>query len=160
MANVATMTIRDFSDELTTTSFNIDASLPDTALVDTYFATLYNDSIILGIPFRSSLLAQSPTGIAGAALPTAQRELKWAVSYRDISEFLDPGADTVPNPGYLRNFTVELGTANPGILSQGTDRLDVNSTEFAAIANAAGFAQSPYGGETEITQVRLVGRAI
>ena len=160
MSNTATATIRDFSDELTTTSWNVADGTTSTGILDIYLGAIYTDSIVLGIPFRSSVLIQNPTGIAGTADPSAQRELKWAVSYRDVSEFLDPGTDSVPNPGYLKNFTFELGTANPALLAQGTDRLAVGSDEFNTIATANTFAISPYGGDIEVTQVRLVGRAI
>lgn len=160
MTNPGSISIRDYSDEITVTRFNMADTVTTAAPLTTIAADLFNNFVILGLPFRTSLTLQDNTGIAGPIPSTAQRELKWAVSYEDNQEFLDPGTDLVQNPGFLKRFTFELGTANTDPLSPGSDILDPATTQWTTIQNALTDVRSPYGGTVSLLEVRLVGRAI
>lgn len=60
----------------------------------------------------------------------AQREKKWLITYRDTTQFLDAG-NTIANPGYLKVFTAEIGTA---LLDDGTDSYLIPGTDVADYA--------------------------
>lgn len=78
--------------------------------------------------------------------PYAQRELKWRVSY----------SDTVNN----RTGEFEIGGAElTGIISPGTDFMNLSSTEGAALVTAIEtHGRSRDGNAIAITSVKLVGR--
>lgn len=158
---VGSISIRDRSDELTVTRLNV-ADTVTAADLATEAADLFNAGVITGLPIRSGVTVQQVISLAGAIGSNAQRELKWNVTYEDVQEFLDPGTDTVPNPGFGKLYNLELGTANSSALDPGTDILAPTSTEWSAIDT---FFQnvpilSPTGGETALRRVRLVGRNI
>lgn len=161
MAKIGSVTIRDYSDELTVTRWNAtDATLIgdfESAITD-----LFNGGVIFGLPIRTQLSQQVTLGFAGPVNSSAQRELKWVLSYEDNQQFLDPGTDLVPNPGFGKIYNLELGTAVPGILPAGTDILPPTAPEYPVFEDFLSDAnvRSPTGGTVTLRRVRLVGRNI
>lgn len=154
--------ILDYAGEPTLFQPNLSSSATPAAnltALTNIISPAFNDSMILGLPGNTVVSYKGQTGLAGAIPNTAQRELKWLITYQDTQEFLDPGTDSVPNPYYQRYFTQELGTANPGVLSSNSDTLplaDAAAAAFVAAFNAN--ALSPVGGSVAIVEIRLVGR--
>jgi len=156
------MTIRDRSDELTVTRWSYAGAGIDTSTFETQAALLFANGLILGLPIRVQQTFTRKLNLAGPIGGNAQRELKWALTYEDVQEFLDPGTDTVENPGFGKLYTFEIGTANAAILDPGTDLVAPGSTEFAdfeSFVDDIGLV-SPTGGDVELRKVRLVGRNI
>lgn len=91
----------------------------------------------------------------------AQRELKWAVMYRDTSQFLDV-ANSVPNQAFNRIFKLEIPTANPALLDPtAKDRMDITTAATPGLAlknSLEANMRSPYGGTITVLEVILVGR--
>lgn len=154
--------IQDYAGEITLFQPNLDATAtPATnlAALTSIITPAFNDAMILGLPSTTVVSYKGQTALAGAIPNTAQRELKWLLTYQDTQEFLDPPTNSVPNPYYLRYFTQELGTANPGVLSANSDTLplgDAAAAAFVAAYNAN--ALSPVGGSVTLVEIRLVGR--
>lgn len=129
------------------------------ASLETIIAAAFNNALILGAPGKETVSYWQQTAIAGPAAAGAQRELKWLITYQDVSQYLDPPTNSVLNPYYGRYFTHELPTANNGLLAAGTDILpltDAAATAFIAAMQAD--AKSPVGGTIVISEIRLVGR--
>lgn len=95
--------------------------------------------------------------------PEAQREDKWLVTYRDVTQFLDVG-NTINNVGFGNLYQVEIPTADRALLEAGSDELDItpvtgNAAALAFITAFEAVQNSPTGGnEIEVTSIRYVGR--
>lgn len=96
--------------------------------------------------------------------PDAQRERKWVVLYRDMTQFLDAGA-TIANPGYLKLFTAEIACADASLLATNSDLMDVSAgTDGETFVNSfEANARSPYNHTAtspviEVIEIRMVGR--
>lgn len=118
------------------------------------FASINNQQLVEGL--RGSQAA-NPN-------PEAQREEKWLCTYEDVSEYLDPPLNTVPNPGYHKIFNLELPEAD---LSLRTGNHDIVFSKGSVPDNAAfttletefnDVVRSPYGGNASLLEVRAVGR--
>lgn len=89
----------------------------------------------------------------------AQRETKWLVLYEDNQPFFDPGIDAIPNAGYLKLFTMEVGTADLTLLNTDANTMNIVSGAGATFKTAfEAIARSPYGGTVTIRNVTHVGR--
>lgn len=164
MPTPATISFRDRSNEPTSFNPNLDATLTPAAAftaLGNIIAPAFNDGLILGLPLNYTVSFKQASGIVGPQPDNAHREVKWLVSYEDVSQFLDPPTNTVPNPYYLRIFVQELPCANPDIVPAGTDVLPLTAPEaanFVAAYNAN--AKSPVGGNANVIELRFVGRNI
>lgn len=113
------------------------------------------DGLIIGIPAKESLKVFD-TILSGAAPtdPLAQRGIKWTVGYYDEQQFIDV-VNAVENPGYLKNFTITIPTADLSLLDDGQEELDL--TVNPALAFVTAFettARSPYGGTVKVTYIK------
>jgi len=89
----------------------------------------------------------------------AQREVKWLVGYKDTTQFLDAG-NTIANPGFGKNYTHTIPTANPvGQLQTNSDFANLDTDEWQAwIAVFHASFKSPTGGTPAVTYAKFVGR--
>ena len=91
----------------------------------------------------------------------AQRESKWLVTYRDVTQFLDV-SNTINNVGFGNVYQVEIPTAKLSLLPANTDLIDLTVAPWPDFVTAFEAVQnSPTGGnEVEVVSVRHVGRAL
>lgn len=163
MAGYGGFTILDYDGERTSTSFytgNITAvSLPDTL---TEFGDLRDaiDAIILGTISTENLkVFETKLSNTRPASKQAQRETKWLVVYEDNLPFFDDPVNAIPNEGYRKVFTFEIGTADLSLLVANTDLMEIGSGAGATfVAAFEQIARSPYGGTVNVLEVRHVGR--
>lgn len=164
MAGFGSFTLMDHNRELTNVSFytgNITAvSLPDTL---TEFGALRTaiEGITLGTVTKESLkVFDTKLGNSPPSDQNAQRERKWLVVYEDNLPFFDDPVNAIPNEGYRKVFTFEIGTADiANRLIANTDEADLTNAAVAAFVTAfEAIARSPYGGTVNVLQIRAVGR--
>jgi hypothetical protein len=106
-------------------------------------------AITLGNVSKTRYGNEDLLSITPASAVTAQRELKWLVSYHDITSLL--------------RYSVEIGCAD-------TDQLDPNDRAHAEIGDAGlvdafitafeAVAKSPTGGAVVVDEITLVGRPV
>jgi hypothetical protein len=113
------------------------------------------EGITIGVMAKESLKVFD-TILSGAspASPLAQRGVKWTVGYYDETQFIDV-VNAVENPGYLKNFTFTIPTADLSLLADGQEDLDLTvnpGLEFVTRFENTG--RSPYGGTPKVTYVR------
>lgn len=162
--NQATFTIEDYDRESSRTAINIG---PLTAAnftakrdaIDDYKAAL--PGIIMGEVRTTSITEKFSESAAAVTDQQAQRETKWLVTARDVTQFFDVG-NTINNPGFGDLFQVEVPTADLELLSGNDDDLDLTLTAVAAYITAfEAIAHSPTGGnETAVVSIRHVGRSL
>lgn len=120
------------------------------------------NTITLGARYKTAFTTVITPGTSTP--PTdknAQRENKWLVTYQDSQSYLDPGPNTVPNPGFGKVFNIELPCADLSLLEPGTDIVDLFDPAVSQfITPFEVFARSPYGGTVTVLQIRHVGRAL
>lgn len=160
--NTATFTVEDYNRENSNAGVNIGP------LTAANFTAKRNaiDALKLTIPGIISgeirrtrineVFAESADAVAS---PEAQREAKWLVTLRDVTQFFDVG-NTINNPGFGNLFNIEIPTANLTLLENNSDELDLSVTEVAAFVTALeAIAHSPTGGnEVEVVSIKHVGR--
>lgn len=162
--NSASITFEDWDSEISTTKINIG---PITALnflairsaLDTLVTAL--NGITLGQIRKTNLTETFQKSTAAVSNRNAQRESKWLVTCRDVTEFFDI-ANTINNPGFGNIFTLEVPTANLTLLpAVATDELDLTGAAAAAFITALeAIHHSPTGGnEIEVVSIRHVGRS-
>lgn len=163
MPTPANISILDHSDESTSFQFNVN-TIDETNLaatqtaIDALKTAIGDANFILGGFQNDTISVKRPDTIAVSPAAGAQRELKWSISYKDITAELAAG---VPNPGFDKRFNVEMGTANASLLGVNTDQLDLGNVDVAAVVTAfESLVKSPYGGDVEVIRIRLVGRNI
>jgi len=160
--NQATFTIEDYNKEKSTVAVNVG---PITALnftavrdaLDDYKAAL--DNIIIGEIRKTTISEQFAESAAAITNQSAQRERKWLVSYRDVTQFFDV-ANTINNVGFGNVYQVEVPCADLSLLTGNSDILPLTQTQAAAFVTAFEAIQnSPTGGnEVEVIEIRHVGR--
>lgn len=164
MAGFGGFTLIDHSNEETRTSFytgNITAaSLPGTL---TQFGALRTaiEGITLGVVAKESLKVFDTTlANVPPSDENAQRERKWVVSYEDSLAFFDDPVNAIPNAGYRKKFTLEIGTADlVGRLLPNSDQADMTDPQIVAFVTAfEAIARSPYGGTVNVLGLTAVGR--
>lgn len=162
MPDQAFIGLRDFSDEIGTSKFNtVDLTAGNLAAQQTAFTTLQGavDAITRGALAELALQIVTP---GSSILPTdeeAQVEKTWLILYTDSQQFLDPGTDLVPNPGFGKVFQANWPTATYDThLSPGTDFADLAETDIAAFVTAfEDIVVSPYGGTVTIQSMQVSG---
>jgi len=118
--------------------------------------------IVRGGLTKTSILEQfGEGGTQPVTDPLAQREVKWLVVYRDVTQFLDVG-NTIANAGFGNLSRVDLPTADLTLLPDGSGELDLTDTAVAAFVTAfEAVMNSPTGGnEVSVERIEAVGRAI
>jgi hypothetical protein len=160
--NTASFTIEDYDFEKSKTGVNIGPLTVTNftakrAAIDDYKAAI--PGIILGEIRQSNInetFAESSTPVTDTS---AQREAKWLVTLRDVTQFFDVG-NTINNPGFGDLFSVEVPTADLSLLADNADTLVLTDTAVAAFITALeAVANSPTGGnECEVVSIRHVGR--
>lgn len=99
----------------------------------------------------------------GTSIPpagdTVQVETGWLILYVDTQQFLDPGPDTVPNPGFGQVFQLYWPTAEyAGHLLSNSDFADLADVDVAAFVTAfEAVVVSPYSGAVEIQSMQVIG---
>lgn len=162
MQNQATISIEDYDHEKSGTSLNIG---PITVLNFVAVRDAIDDlklalpGIIMGEIRQTTIAEKFSESTADVTSQQAQRETKWLVTYRDVTQFLDV-ANTINNAGYGNLSSVEIPTADLALLSGNSDTLDLTLGAVAAFVTAFEAIQnSPTGGdEIEVVSIRHVGR--
>lgn len=161
--NTATISLEDYDREPTKHKLNIGPLTAANftakrAAIDALKAAI--PALVLG-EIRSSTINEVFTESTAAVTDkNAQRERKWMVTYRDVTQFFD-GANTINNPGFGNLSSVELGTADASLLPDtASDELDLTVTAVATYVTAFEAVQnSPTGGnEVEVVSIKMVGR--
>jgi hypothetical protein len=170
MPTQAYITIEDFSKEKSTVRFwvqDISSSNYDSVVTDIDEVKNSILTVIDGEVRVAGFSKTYPNSATAVTDPNAQRESKWLVSYRDTSQFLDV-ANAVANPGYLKLFSAEIGTADNDLLTTaGSDDLDLvdGGVVAAFVASWEANVRSPYNHSANapsisVERITLVGRAI
>lgn len=154
--------IRDNNGDVTTTGIhtgNVTAvSLPGLL---TQVGTLRTalEGVTLGVMARERLsVFNTQLSALRAASPVAQAETKWIVGYHDNTAFFDDPINAIPNAGYQKTFTFEIGTADYSLLADGEEELDIDTaaTPGKVLRDALeATARSPYGGEIVVDYIRV-----
>lgn len=160
MPDKAYFDVRDNSREISRTSLNVlEVTAANftaqggllTALVSSY------DAISLGAMAGSGMQIITRGGLTPPADENAQIETGWLITYSDSQEFLDPGTDLVPNPGYGKAFQLTWPTADyTDHLVLNSDLADLTETDVAAfVAAFEEVVRSPYGGEITVISLAV-----
>lgn len=160
--NQASFTLEDYDKEKSTMGLNIG---PITALNFTAKRDALDDlkaaigPLVLGEIRRTSITENFAESADLVTDQQAQRETKWKITYRDVTQFLDV-ANTINNVGFGNVYDTELPTAKLALLSGNVDTLDLTDTDVAAFVTAFEAVQnSPTGGnEVEVIEIKHVGR--
>lgn len=159
---------KDFSKENSTVAFTgvqLDGDNYDAQLILAHDLRTATDAITLGARIEETVISERLA--SAAATPTdksAQRERKWLVRYRDVTQYFDFPSTAFPNTGYGKTFTLDIPTADQSLLGAGnSDIINPTDAGIAAaittwIAAFEAFQKSPYGGDVEVDQLVLVGR--
>lgn len=160
--NTATITVEDYDFETSTTSINVGPitvanTVAKHAAIDAYRAAVVN--LVLGAVRKVSINEVFPESVEAVTNKLAQRESKWEVTFRDVTEFFDV-ANTISNVGYNETWTITIPTADLSLLEANQSELDLTGTEAAAYVTAAeAIVNSPWGGnEVEVVKIKHVGR--
>lgn len=115
--------------------------------------------IIDGEIRKTTITEQFAESSSAVTDQNAQRETKWLVTYRDVTQFLDVG-NTINNVGFGNLYNVEIPTADLGLLTGNDDSLDLSVPAVAAFVTAFEAVQnSPTGGnEIDVVRITHVGR--
>lgn len=134
------VTIQDYGGEKTTVSVNIEDINATNFGAVTQNLDEFKDALIPTIEGTVLEVGFTKTFPEVSTLPTspsAQRERKWLISVRDTTQFLD-AANLIANPGYLKVFSFEIGTAElPGhMINNSDDVADLSNTEMDALRDS------------------------
>lgn len=170
MVDSVSLTYNDYDGQAGIVSFNVDD-------VDaTNFATIFGwvnttmrdaiNAITLGVDVKTEInnVQRYASSNTRATNPSAQRGNKWAVYYRDDTDWLDAPANTIPNPGYLKPFSVEIPTADLSLRDANSNVVWTGgvgvSSEFDDFAIAfVAQARSPYGGLPALQRIESTTRS-
>lgn len=164
MATLGSIVVGDYDREKSVISVNLAdiGFVGATYLTETQNLDEIKDAIaavILGEIRSANLTKTFPESQAEVTNKNAQRERKWLVQYYDNKQFLD-GANTIPNPSFLKNFTFEIPTADASlVVAPDADFMDITSGVGATLKSTLeSNYRSPAGGTITVTKVQLVGR--
>ena len=117
--------------------------------------------MILGEIRTTSINESFAESAAPVTNVNAQRERKWRITLRDVTQFFDVG-NTINNVGFGSTFDIELPTADLSLLTTESDFVDLTETAVAAFVTALeAVANSPWGGnECEVVSIEHVGRSL
>lgn len=148
----ATMALRDYSNEITTTTVNgvaLTSANFDAQVTAWTALRAAIQGLTLGVASQQSLSNFVPLSGATPSDPFAQREVKWLVNYHD----------TTTN----KKYQTEIGTADLGDdhLVPGTDMADLSNADWVAFITAfEAFVRSPdnIANAVEVDSAYFVGR--
>lgn len=162
-ANTATMSIEDYDAEKSRFSVNVGPLTAANytakhAAIDALKDAL--PGIIMGEVRSVNINEIFTESVAPVTAQQAQRETKWLVTLRDVTEFFDVG-NTISNPGYGNLFQIEVPTADLSLLANNSDELPLTGItaveDFVTALEAV--ANSPTGGpDVQVISIRHVGR--
>ena len=158
-----TYALTDYNGEVSTTTILVGAvtaaSLPG-LLTDISAMVTAIDNMVLGVRKSDSLRAfKTPGSNALASDPNAQVERKWLVTYDDITAFFDDPINSIPNAGFGKVFSIEIGTADASLLADNQEYLALDAGPGLAFVTAfQNMGRTPYGGEPRVLTIELVGR--
>lgn len=158
-----TYALTDYNGEVSTTTILVGSVTAGTLpglLTDIAAMVAAIDDIVIGVRKSDSLRAfKTPGSNALAAVPEAQVERKWLVTYDDITAFFDPPVNAIPNAGFGKVFSIEIGTARADLLVNNQEYLDITAGQGLAFTTAfQNMGRTPYGGEPRVLSIELVGR--
>ena len=163
MPDASYFDVRDYSNEVARTSF------PIVVLTEANFtaqaaalATLVTsvDAITLGVMAGSGLQKIVNGGLTPPVSELAQIETGWKIIYTDNQQYLDPGTDTVLNPGFGKAFQLDWPTADyEGHLLTNSDQADLADGDVVAAFVEAfeAFVVSPYTGTVTVVSISVTG---
>lgn len=163
-ANTATLSVEDYDGEKSRFSVNIG---PLTAANFTAKRDAIDDlknalpPIIRGEIRQTTVNETFAESSADISDQLAQRESKWLVTLKDVTQFFDVG-NTIANPGFGNLFNIEIPTADVSLLANNSDELSLVDVAVAAFITALeAVAESPTGGpDVNVVKIRHVGRNI
>lgn len=161
---VSSFSFRDWSNELGVVSVNAEAIAVDGANYDAQNVLrlalrIATEALVLGAFEQEQTSIITRNVVLPAVPPTAQREKKFIVSYRDVTPAL---AANVNNPGYGKYFNIEIPCANDTQAAwflAGKDQLNLNDNGpvEAWVAAFEAYAKSPYGGTPKVVEITFSG---
>lgn len=160
MPDMAVIGMRDYSREIGHSNINIvDITAGNLAAQQALLTTLGTEvlDVTRGILAEVEIQAITPGTSILPTLEEAQIEKTWLILYVDTQAFLDPGPDTVPNPGWGKTFQAHLPTAvYTDHLLPASDFADLAETDIAAfVAAFEALVVSPYGGTIEVQSIQV-----
>lgn len=162
MPDKAVIGMRDYSREIGTTNLNIvDITAGNLGAQQGFLTALGTEilDITRGILAIVEIQAVTPGTSILPVLEEAQIEKTWLILYTDTQTFLDPGPDTVPNPGFGKVFQCNWPTAiyTDHLLPE-SDFADLAETDIAAFVTAfEDIVVSPYGGTVAVLSMQVSG---
>lgn len=162
MPDKAVLGMRDHSREIGRSNVNIvDITAGNLAAQQALLTTLGTTvlDVTRGILAEVEIQVVTPGTSILPVLEEAQIEKVWLILYTDTQTYLDPGPDTVPNPGFGKVFQAKWPTAiyTDHLLPE-SDFADLTETDIAAfVAAFEALVVSPYGGEVEILSMQVAG---
>lgn len=163
MGTIGTITIEDYDGEVTTTTVNLQniSQSGDNYASVTQDLDEIKDSIITvvrGVVRKVTVSKSFPESLDEVTSVEAQRETKWLVTMRDTTQYLDV-LHAVPNPGYLKLYSFEIGTANLTYLDEHDEEMDVSQVPGSAFKTSMeANTRSPWNNNPEagITPTQVV----
>ena len=160
MPTKAFVTIEDYTGEKTTCRFwvqDVSALNYDSVTQDIDEVKDAILGVIRGEVRQVGFTKTFPESSVAVADKEAQREEKWMVMYRDTTQFLD-AANTIANPGYLKLFSLEVGTADLQKLdATAKDMADLTDAEVAQlVTDFEANIRSPYNNSAQAPTVEVV----
>jgi hypothetical protein len=155
--------VRDYNGEISRTNF------PSLVLTEANFTAQGGaltslvsavDAITLGTMAGSGMQKIENLGLVPPVNELAQIETGWKIIYTDSQQFLDPGTDLVPNPGYGKAFQLDWPCADyEDNLLTNSDLANLEDAGVVAAFVAAfeAVVLSPYGGTITITSISVTG---
>jgi hypothetical protein len=151
------LTIRDASNETSTSNFNLGLQTPATIAANIVLTNALQNAIvgiILGNLYKSKYTYFDNT--MNPAIPNnqaAQKELKWMVHYHDNTDLF--GA--LQNPHYGDKYIVSIACPDTSKLVEGTDFADLTDTAVATFVSAfEDVVLAPGGGAAVIDSIEIV----
>lgn len=148
MATKFKLPYQDYSEEISTTRFNVVSTITDLQFTDVFNAVT---GVTLDGDQRSALVVDTPkdgTNSGPATNKSAQRENKWLVSY------IDP-----TNDGKAGKF--EIPCADLSLLTANTDKMDLTAGAGLTLKTQLElYARSPADNAITVVSVRFVGRKL
>ena len=170
MPSTASLTMADYDGQVGIVGYNIpEVTSANIVAVSTDIGELRTaiEAVTRGVSIKTemSIISRHTSSNAKSTDELAQRGNKWRVSYRDITEFLDAPTNTIPNPGYLKAFDLEIPTADFAQRVNGSDVVFNEGTlgvsqAFTDLGSAIqDLVLSPYGGAIKVQLIEAVTRS-
>lgn len=170
MPSNQTISINDYDGQTGVVGWNlvpldITNLVDQTTAINAFIAQIELATLGVVVSKRTNIQTQLASNSLASSDENAQRGNKWRISYYDDLEFLDSPTDSVPNPGYLKPFDMEIPTAD---LSQRVGNSNVVFTLDGGTVGGfpSGFVtamqatvRSPYGGNIVVTLIEAVTRS-